>query len=156
MTLSRRRRTYGQLPNHTLQESGRNGEYVYIYFCMPLWIQIPANTRGVACSSIFYLLVPIMKFNNPSFYVRATPVDFSGARVLRSYTKLFLPRNPLQSEILIINSDWFRVFELVFTRVLWVKLPFPTPRRPTPCRAGSSPIPQNAGNILGKCSTISL
>ena len=109
-----------------------------IYFCMALWIQIPANSRGVACSSIFYLLPEILKCNNPSFYVRATPVDFSGARVLRSYTKLFLPRNPLQSEILIINSGGVRVFVWVFNHFLWIKLPSPTPRRPTPCRAGSS------------------
>ena len=110
---SRRRRTYGQLPNHILQEIGRNGYvcmYVYIYFCMALWIQIPANPRGVACSSIFYLLPEILKCNNPSFYMRATSVDFSGARDLRLQTKLFLPRDPLQSEILIINSVWFRVF----------------------------------------------
>ena len=105
---------------------------------MPLWIQIPANRNRVACSSIFYLLKWMLKCNNPSFYVRATPVDFSGARVLRSYTKLFLPRNPLQSEILIINSGGFRVFVWVFNHFLWIKLPSPTPRRPTPCRAGSS------------------
>ena len=55
---------------------------------MALWIQIPANTRGVGCSSIFYLLVPIMKFNNPSFYMRATPVDFSELES-RGFTQSF-------------------------------------------------------------------
>ena len=61
---------------------------------MALWIQIPANRNRVACSSIFYLLKWMLKCNNPSFYVRATPVDFSGARDHWLHTKLFLPPDP--------------------------------------------------------------
>ena len=103
---------------------------IYIYFCMALWSQIPANRRGVDFWNIFYLLRMVLKYFRVFIKTMSSACGFLGSSGPDRIHKDFLAPDPLQSEIFRIDSGCFRVFAWAFSCFVWIKLPFPTPRRP--------------------------